>query len=276
MSRVNKNTGHFFILLLRVISLIKIFEMRKTLIISTLFIAILSSCQFINDQVKKTKEKEIESAKDSITVRKYYYEKTKTLEKEITVKNNKKNGPAKEYYPSGELRQLVYYENSIRKGETTWYYKNGQPYRVTPYENGKINGTRKMYYENGKLQAEIPYKDGELQVGTIEYDKKGNIINNSPKFVFKVTDLRKTSNKVFVQVSLSNKYSKTEFFQETVSTQGKLVKVPMQTNVGVGKMSFNVQKGYLVNEVVKIYAQFKTSLRNPVLIQEDYNLFLDN
>lgn len=250
--------------------------MRKILIISTLFIAILSSCQFINDQVKDTKEKEIESTEDSITVRKYYYEKTKTLEKEITVKNNKKNGPAKEYYPSGELRQLVYYENSIRKGETTWYYKNGQPYRVTPYENGKINGTRKMYYKNGKLQAEIPYENGELQVGTVEYNQKGNIINNSPKFVFKVTDLRKTSDKVFVQVSLSKKHSKTEFFQETHSSENKLVRVPIQTNAGVGKMRFIVHKDYVVNEVIKVYAQFETSLRNPVLIQEDYNLFLNN
>jgi hypothetical protein len=250
--------------------------MRKILITSTLCVAILSSCQFINDQVQNTKEKEIESTKDSITVRKYYYEKTKTLKKEITVKNNKKNGPAKEYYPSGELRQLVYYENSIRKGETTWYYKNGQPYRVTPYENGKINGTRKMYYENGKLQAEIPYKDGELQAGTVEYDKKGNIINNSPKFLFKLTDLRNTSDKVFVQVSLSKKYSKTEFFQETVSSEGKLVKAPIQTNAGVGKMRFIVQNDYVVNEVIKVFAQFETSLRNPVLIQENYNLFINN
>jgi hypothetical protein len=244
--------------------------MRKTVVFIILTI-ILYSCQFLTNENNEKKP-----TKDSTTIRKYYYEKTKTLKKEITVKNNKKNGPAKEYYPTGELRTLVYYVNSIRERETTWYYKNGQSYRVTPYKNGKVHGTRKMYYENGKLQAEIPYKDGELQIGTVEYNKKGNKINNSPKFIFKVTDLRKTSNKVFVQVSLSNKYSKTEFFKETVSSEGKLVRVPIQTNAGVGKIRFIIQKGYLVNEVVKIYAQFKTSLRNPVLIQENYNLFLDN
>jgi len=270
MACVNKNTGHFFIFLFRIISLIKTNEMRKILVFIGLSF-ILNSCQFLANENNEQKP-----VKDSITVRKYYYEKTKTLRKEITVKNNKKNGPAKEYYPTGELRTLVYYVNSFREGETTWYYKNRQPYRLTPYVNNKIHGIRKMYYENGKLQAEIPYKAGELQVGTVEYDTKGNKINNSPKFIFKITDSRKKSNKVFVKVSLSKKYSKTIFFQELPSSEDKLVRVPVQTNAGVGTIKFIVQNEYVFNKNIKVYSRFETSLRNPVLIEENYSLFLNN
>lgn len=253
--------------------------MRKILYLIISLSLLTSSCDFLSEKSEsKSTKKESKTVKsdNKITVRKSYYEDGRTLKKEITVKNGKKNGPAKEYYVTGELRTLVNYKDSKKQGETIWYYKNGKPYRVTPYVNGKMDGIRKKYYENGKLQAEIPYKNGELQEGTKEYKKDGNLITHDVEILFDTKDLLKYSNKYIVQTKLSKSYRKVKYYHEVTNTEGKKVKIPLDTYKGLGQIEYIIPKGTFKMTIVKFYAEFKTSLGNPILIHESFNLAIEN
>jgi len=261
--------------------------MRKILIlfISVLF---LNSCQLIvnpvkdlfkgilNKQEEKKREKEQQKANEPVII-KSYYEKSRALKSEITVKNKKKNGPAKKYYPTGEIHTLVNYKNNIKVGKTIWYYKNGQPYRVTPYVDGKMHGKRTKYYEDGTLQAVVPYNNDKLQEGTKEYSKNGEHMPIDQKIIFEPVDLIKIESKFILKMKLADKSGKVEFFEEKTSTEGNKVLVPIKTNVsGTGKIEYVLPRGTSKMKVLKIFAKYKTRLRNPVMISNKYNLAIKN
>lgn len=230
------------------------------------------SCGLIPDKKESSTENN-----NGIIVNKTYYEKSGALKSEITIKDNKKNGPAKKYYPSGELHTIVNYVDNIKEGETIWYYKNGQAYRITPYVHGKMHGIRKIYYENGKLQAEIPYKNGELTVGTKEYNKNGALISKIPKIIIETIDLLKLENKYILKIKLSNSYKKVEFFEEKTSTTGNKILVPISVNQsGTGKIEYYLSPGSFKMVILKIYAKYETKLGNPTLISTSYNLAIEN
>jgi hypothetical protein len=232
---------------------------------------VLNSCQ---PKKEKTNQPIINA--DGSWVKKTYYEKSGAIKSEITVKNKKKNGPAKEYYPSGNLRSLVQYTDNVTVGETIWYYENGNPYRVTPYVNGQIEGIRKIYYEDGRLQAVIPYKSNELMFGTIEYDIKGKKIINQASIVFETQDLIAYSNKYLLKMRLSNNSPRVKFFQERISTEGTKIRIPVPYWGGTGVIEYSVFPGNYKMEIVTIYAEYKSKLGNPVLFKGTYNLAYDS
>lgn len=231
-----------------------------------------SSCGLIPE-----KKSEAPKNDNGVTVVKSYYEKSGDLKSEITVKNNKKNGPAKKYYPTGELHTLVNYVDNIKEGETYWYYKNGNPYRVTPYLKGKMHGTRVIYYENGKIKAEIPYLNGELSESTKEYTKQGELILNQPKLEFEATNLLEYENNFYLKIKLSKKCRKTKYFIEKISTEGTKILAPISINQhGYGVLKFYLPEGDSQNTVLKIFAQYETSLGHPALISDSYKLAIKN
>lgn len=234
------------------------------------FLFIISSCNIKENNTKKIK-------KDETTVHRTYYEKSGAIKTEITVKNNKKNGPAKKYYPTGELHTLVHYVNSVKEGKTVWYYRNGQAYRVTNYKNNKMDGIRKIYYEDGTLQAEIPYKDGKLQEGTKEYNESGKLIPNDVKINFEEINNLKFDNQFILKMRLSQKSRKVKFFEERTSEEGTRILAPIKTNVSqTGTIIYNIPKGSNIITVLKIYAEYETKLGHPAMISESYNLVVEN
>lgn len=238
-----------------------------------LFLAIiLVSCQVIE---KKTEDPKSEENKPTIV--KSYYEKSGALKSEITVINNKKNGLAKKYYPTGEIHTIVNYVNNIKEGETIWYYKNGQAYRVTPYVNGKMNGIRKLYYENGKLQAEIPYKNGDLVIGTKEYDYNGTLIPENTEILIEAQNNLKIEDKFILKITLSKKTKKVHFFEEKTSSENFKILVPIPTNQsGTAKIEYSLPRGSSKKDYLVIYAEYKTKLGNPSLINKLYQLNIEN
>lgn len=239
--------------------------------ISIFIMLFLSSCH-----PEQPKQPEATMNADSTFIQRSYYKTNKVLKSEITVKNKKKNGVAKDYYPSGKLRSIVNYVNNIKVGETIWYYENGNPYRITPYVNGKIEGIRKIYYEDGKLQAEIPYKNNELMAGTIEYDLKGEKISNQASIIFETQDLIAYSNKFLLKMRLSNNSPRVKFFQERISTEGTKIRIPVPSWGGTGVIEYSVFPGNYKMEIVTIYAEYKSKLGNPVLFKGTYNLAYDS
>ena len=242
-----------------------------TIIASNLIFLFLMSCDVILEKKNSSSENNI-----STNIQKTYYKNSGEIKSEITVKNNKKNGVAKKYYPTGELHTLVNYVDNVKEGEAIWYYKNGQAYRVTQYINGKMEGLRKKYYENGKLQAEIPFKNNNLIEGTKEYTKQGTLITNSHNLIFEYHDLMKFENMYILKIRLSKYSRKVEFFEEKISTERTNVRTSITTTKGVGKIEYFMPPGSFEMKVLKIYAKYKTKLGNPVLISSSYNLAIEN
>ena len=247
---------------------------------SKISILIILSVLFINSSCNLTENKEPpkkKSNKSDVTIHRTYYEKSGALKTEITVKDNKKNGPAKKFYPTGEVHTLVHYVNSVKEGETIWYYRNGNPYRVTNYINGKMDGIRKIYYEDGTLQAEIPYKKGKLTEGTKEYQKSGEIIENNQEIIIDTYDNLRIENKYILKMNLKEKSKKVEFFNEITSSEGTKILAPIKTNVShTGVIEYNIPKGSNIITVLKIYAKYETKLGHPAMISTSYNLVAEN
>jgi antitoxin component YwqK of YwqJK toxin-antitoxin module len=228
------------------------------------------SCQFIP---KKTNQ--VQDEPDSISIHKTYYEKSGVLKSEITVKNKRKNGPAKEYYPTGELRTLVYYVNNIKEGETIWYYMNGKPYRVTQYVNGQMEGIRKLYYESGKIKAEIPYHKGEPVEGLKEYKTDGALITNYPDIVFTTKNNLLVDNTYSVICRMSNNSKNVKFYQEINNTKNNKRLLEVTTKNGIANIKFNIPSRVKIDKEIIVHAKLKSSLGNPYLIHDTFHLKVD-
>lgn len=245
---------------------------RYTTILTTFAFIFFISCDLIPEKKNSSPVNN-----DNTSIHKAYYEKSGDIKTEITIKNKKKNGPAKKYYPTGELHTLLNYVNNVKEGEAIWYYKNGQPYRVTKYVNGKKEGIRKIYYKNGKLQAEIPYKNNEPIEGLKEYNVKGVLITYYPKIVFDTQNNLLVNNKFILICRMSNNSKNVTFFQEIVTDSNpQKRKIEVQTKNGIAKIEFHIPSLTKIDKEIIIYAQLKSAMGNPYITKNIYKLKVDS
>lgn len=207
------------------------------------------------------------------------YRKDGTLESLITYENNRKHGPARNYYPDGKtVKTEMNYVNGYKQGETRWYFANGEIYRITPYINGKIIGIRQVYYENGNLQAEIPFLDSQPGMGLKEYNLNGIAKKFDSKIVFNETDRINLDNTFKLTITLSDGYKDVKYYSGKLSS-GRYWNEqlsPIASENGVGVMDFFVSKGSFKMETINVIARIKTSLNNYHIIQREYHLALEN
>jgi antitoxin component YwqK of YwqJK toxin-antitoxin module len=207
------------------------------------------------------------------------YRKDGTLEILITYRNNRKHGPAKNYYPDGKtVKTELTYDNGYKQGESRWYYPDGSLYRSTPYVRGEIQGIRRVYYENGQLMAEIPYKDSQPGTGLKEYQSDGSPVNFDSKIVFQEVDRISLDNTFELIISLSDGYRNVEYFAGHL-TEGKYWNErlsPIETENGVGTMNFFVSKGSFKMETINVIARIRTERKHFRIIQREYHLALEN
>lgn len=95
------------------------------------------------------------------------------VDSEFTIKNKKRNGLARQYYPSGKISAETTFENDIQNGIEKTFYESGSLQEELTYVNGKINGERKYYYPNGKIWLIMEYKNGLSWNVIANFDKKG-------------------------------------------------------------------------------------------------------
>ncbi len=207
------------------------------------------------------------------------YRKDGTLENLITYENNRKHGPARNYYPDGRtVKTEINFVNGYKQGETHWNFPDGKIYRITPYINGKIFGIRQVYYKNGNLQAEIPYIDGQPGMGLKEYNSNGSAKKFDSKIVFKETDRIALDNTFKLVISLSGAYKNVKYYSGKLY-DGKYWNdqlSPIASENGVGVMDFFVSKGSFKMETINVIARIKTPLNNYYIIQKEYHLALEN
>ncbi len=128
----------------------------------------------------------------------WYFENGQ-LREALTYKQNKANGPYKEFTVNGKLKTVATYKNDSTEGRYIAYYEDGtvqldlmmkvsvvNGYAKSYYPNGKVqvNGFKKNgntdgpwdeYYDNGQLKSHIEFKNG-LSDGVYElYDEQGTI-----------------------------------------------------------------------------------------------------
>lgn len=237
------------------------------IVIPVLFFACNPSSQKQETQNSQVKE-------DGSWIKKAYYENG-NLKSEITIKNKRKNGPAKKYYTTGELHTKVNYVNNIKEGEAVWYYKNGQPYRITQYKNNKITGVRKLFYEDGTLMAEIQYQNNEPVIGLKEYNKNGELLTNYPEITFHTKDLILSENKYIIYCQLSNEWKKVKFYQELKGTDGKERLFDIPTKDGTGKLEFHIPARVKDKKTITVYAKAKSTMGNPYITKASFTFSFD-
>ncbi len=192
------------------------------------------------------------------------------LYSEVTLKNGKKDGPAKKYYPGGQVHTTVTYENDVKTGISRWYYTNGLVYRETPYKNGMINGIQKKYHKDGSVQALIPYINGKRKLGLRETGGNGSPIKSYPVIEITMKDRRSELERLDISIKLSNGSSKVKFYQgrltDSIFDPDHLEYI--LTENGKGTVTFIEKEGYTGSDQLHIIAWYRTRLGNRKILQK--------
>ena len=98
-----------------------------------------------------------------------------TIKSEITMKNSRKNGSAKYYYPSGRLQMSMNYVDDKLEGLYEKFTFNGVRTEMTMYSNGMKNGESKLYGENGKLQIQSSFVNDTIHGTYKEFYPNGQV-----------------------------------------------------------------------------------------------------
>lgn len=194
---------------------------------------------------------------------------------EIQKKDGKKNGVTKNYYANGKVQVETNFVNDRKEGDSKFYYEDGKICQHVIYKNDVKDGIEKHYYKSGKLACEIPYLNGELEPGLKEYSSEGKLIENNPTIVVTPINKMTSENKYILRLTLSNK-SHAVAFSRVYFQKGKKSKLEIETQHGVGDLTFVVGPGKGFREKVILEASFETVYGNPYLTRTTYNLSIEN
>ena len=140
-----------------------------------------------------------------------------------------------------------------------------------PYENGLVNGTKKKYFEDGILSAEIPYEKGQPLIGTKEYTKDGELLQDTTTLLFYPENDVKEEGKFRLRLYLSDK-SRDVFFYYYQEVDGELSKIgiPSAYN-GIGDYLITGLPKTEVPKQIRFYAEKKSSRGNPFVLSGIYD-----
>jgi hypothetical protein len=207
------------------------------------------------------------------------YRSDGTLENEIHYEQNRKHGPARSYYSDGKtVRNEILYVNGYKQGTAKWFYESGKIYRETPYDKNMIQGIRKSYYEDGRLQAETPYLSDQPGTGLKEYTRDGKLKEIKKAIRIREQDRISIDGSFILLLDISDGTKNVNFYQGNLM-QGQYWNdqlTPVPTEKGRGEIHFYVAKGTFKMETLNIVARIKTSLGNPLILQKQYNLAVEN
>jgi len=197
------------------------------------------------------------------------FRKNGTILSECTIKNNKRNGPAKNYYENGKVSYEFYYVNDKREGDVKWLFSDGKICTITPYKNDKRQGLGKRYYRSGKIAAETPYDKGEVEPGLKEYTENGKLVNYNPSLQIKAIDKTATQHKYILQLTMSDNTGSVRYF--IIKDDGSKVKrqeIPSKN--GVGTMTFSVSQPNFKTGKILFEAQVITKYGNTYVCRKAY------
>ncbi|HYG19773.1 MAG TPA: hypothetical protein VD816_12635 [Ohtaekwangia sp.] len=202
------------------------------------------------------------------------------LHKEMVFKDGSKTGTSREYYRSGQVFQEVHYENNLREGVARRYYENGIVNQETPYKGDKMHGIQKKYRRSGKLMAEIPYFEGNLCKGLKEYTVNGELKKRYPEIVVTPIDRILKDGTYTLEFRMSDDSKDGVEFYEGKLTNGQYIGDDAgqiwDTQNGVGRLTYRLQRGIFVMEEISIIAKVKTVQSNYYITETNYHLAAEN
>jgi antitoxin component YwqK of YwqJK toxin-antitoxin module len=230
-----------------------------------LLIIILPACQYLSFEKKNIVKEVLTQGVDGVQKK---YRKNKSLLSAIEHKDKKRHGISRLYYKDGKtVHNEIRYKMGIKHGITKSYYPNGQLYYSVPYLNGEREGIMKKYYKTGEIMAEVPYKEGNSQPGLIEYQKTGNRKVKYPSIVFEEIDKAAFENKLIVRIKLSNGKKDVKFSKILFDNKGnEFSERFLLVENGTSNLNYPVFKNRPVDEKLKIKAEIKTFLGNPLIL----------
>gem|GEM_PF-364592 len=250
-----------------------IYNLRCSTVFSFMFmlVFIVSSCNLLNSTDDDTAQKDpYNSVREN-------YDKKGRLVSTISYKDSVPDGLAYNYYQNGNVQAEFNYKKGKKHGEEKVFYENGDLYQVTQYVNGQKWGIQKKYYEGNRLMAEIPFEDNEVVTGLNEYTKSGKQKNKGTKIEFELVDKTAFENKFELKVRLSDGSKAAKFHQYFVDEKHEYVgKTPLETDNGIGTLSYFVGPGKSLVKKIYIVAERKTTLRNLEIFKDSFNLAVVN
>lgn len=194
---------------------------------------------------------------------------------EIQKKDGKKNGVTKNFYANGKVQVETNFVNDRKDGDSKLYYEDGKICQHVIYKNDVKQGIEKHYYKNGNLACEIPYLDGEVEPGLKEYSNAGVLIANNPTIIVTPINKMVSENKYILRLSLSNK-SHAVAFSRVFLEKEKKSRQDIETQGGIGDLTFVVGPGKSLKEKVILEASSETVYGNPFVTRTTYNLSVIN
>ncbi|MDT8400226.1 MAG: hypothetical protein RQ743_00910 [Bacteroidales bacterium] len=248
--------------------------MKNRIIYLIVAMIMAGACQ--NTDNKKEAAEDKRESGDKEEVKKYYSEGR--LVKEVTFRNDVRNGICRNYYDDGRLKRTIWYENGLKEDTARWYYPEGKVYRATPYKNDKIHGVQIKYYKTGRVQATIPYKNGLRTQGLKEYLPDGRDAESYPTINHTIRDQIDTETgvlKVFTQ--LSNESVNVRFYRgsliEGAFDPEKCKDITTSSGMGYTELRPDSEKG---KGYVDIIALYSTRFRNRKIITQRIKLPYNN
>jgi antitoxin component YwqK of YwqJK toxin-antitoxin module len=84
---------------------------------------------------------------------------------ELTMKDGKKNGTAKEYLENGNLKSEINIVNDLSEGQSLTYYETGQKHTEATFKNGVEVGDFIEYNKQGKIIHSVKIANGRVDYG---------------------------------------------------------------------------------------------------------------
>jgi hypothetical protein len=255
----------YYNLFLKILKIKKMNRLFLNSISLVLFIVILPSCQYLSSEKKEIIKESLTPGVDGIQKK---YRKDKSLLSTIEYKDKKRHGISRLYYKDGKIiHNEIRYKMGVKHGITKSYYPNGQLYYSIQYLNGEREGIMKKYYKTGEVMAEVPYKEGKPQPGLIEYQKTGIRKVKYPSIVFKKIDKIASENKLIIKIKLSNGKKNVKFSKILFDNKGnEFSERFLLVENGTSNLYYPVFENKPVDEKLKIKAEIKTFLGNPLIL----------
>jgi len=247
---------------------------RKNSLVYLFIILLLAvSCQ---DRGRKEAGADKDRGNDSVQVKRFY--NAGRLVKEVTFKNDIRNGLCRNYYDDGRLKSTIWYENGLKEDTARWYYREGMVYRATPYSNDKINGVQTKFYKTGRVQASMPYSKGLRAQGLKEYLPDGREVENYPTISYNTRDLIKSGEGVFrLFTRLSNESVNVRFYRgsliDGVFDPEKCQDITSSSGMGFIELKPDDERG---KAYIDIIAEYTTRFRNRKIITRRISLPYNN
>lgn len=138
-------------------------QIYKPLVLSILFIALLTSC---NGQLRE------EKYPNGSLKRQYSVIKTKSG-------NFLKSGKYKEWFPDGQPSMAGTYSDGNRTGVWQTWYRNGQKQSDANFKNDTLSGVFVSYFENGNKESQGSFNRGKEMGPWSVWNQSGKVIGRA-------------------------------------------------------------------------------------------------